>query len=200
VPLRRLLSRVAGQPCALARARSDPDAFADFYASYASRVLVFLARRVLDAEVALDLTSETFAQALQNREQFRGRTEEEEQAWLFALARTQLSRYWRRGRVERAALRRYAVDVPLLTDAEIDRVELLAGLKELTPRLTEAIALLPSDQRRAVELRVVDELDYAQVAAHLGVSEQVARARVSRGLRALARELEPFEATLRETA
>jgi RNA polymerase sigma-70 factor, ECF subfamily len=199
VPLRRLVSRVA-QPCALARSRTDPDAFAAFYDGYAGRVLVFFARRVLDAEVALDLTSETFAQALQNRGQFRGRLEEEEQAWLFAIARTQLTRYWRRGRVEREALRRYAVDVPPLTDAEIERVERLAGLRDLTPHLLETIAALPPDQRQAVELRVVDELDYAQVAERMAVSEQVARARVSRGLRAMARELAPLEATLRETA
>ena len=199
MPLRRLVSRVA-QPCALARARHDPDAFAVFYDRYASRVLVFFARRVLDAEVALDLTSETFAQALKNRDQFRGRLEEEEQAWLFAIARTQLTRYWRRGRVEREALQRYAVDVPPLTDAELERVERMAGLRDLTPHLLEAIAALPPDQRRAVRLRVVDELDYAQVAERMGVSEQVARARVSRGLRAMARELAPLEATLRETA
>src|SRR3954470_15333966 len=100
------MGRTGGQSCALARARTDADAFAAFYASYATRVLVFFARRVFDAEVALDLTSETFAEALQRRGQFRGRLQEEEQAWLFAIARTQLSRYWRRGRVERAALRR----------------------------------------------------------------------------------------------
>ena len=47
---------------------------------------------------------------------------------------------------------------------------------------------------------MVEELDYAQVAERMAVSEQVARARVSRGLRAMARELAPLEATLRETA
>ena len=48
---------------------------------------------------------------------------------------------------------------------------------------------LPEDQRRAVELRVIDECGYADVAVKLGVSEQTARARVSRGLRALAHRL-----------
>jgi RNA polymerase sigma-70 factor (ECF subfamily) len=76
----------------------------------------------------------------------------------------------------------------------------MAGLRDLTPHLLEAIAALPPDQQRAVELRVVEELDYAQVAERMTVTEQVARARVSRGLRAMARELAPLEATLRETA
>jgi RNA polymerase sigma-70 factor (ECF subfamily) len=200
VPLRGLISRVTVQPCALARARADPDAFATFYDRYAERVLVFHVRRVLDVDVALDLTSETFAQALERRGQFRGRLEEEEQAWLFALARTQLSRYWRHGRVERAALRRLAVEVPPLADAEVERVEELAGLRDLRPMLSDAIGILPPEQRRAVELRVVGELDYPQVAAAMGVSEQAARARVSRGLRALARELAPLESTLKDTA
>ena len=95
------------------------------------------------------------AQALQRRHQFRGQTEEEEQAWLFALARTQLSRYWRRGRVERAALLRYAVDVPSLTDSEIDRVELLAGLQTpdagaLLGAMRAAADALPDDTAAVV--------------------------------------------------
>jgi len=49
-----------------------------------------------------------------------------------------------------------------------------------------ALAALPEEQRRAVELRVVQEHGYAEIATMLGISEQNARARVSRGLRALA--------------
>ncbi len=51
-------------------------------------MLVFFTRRVLDAELAMDLTAETFATALTRREQFAGRSAEEEQAWLFAIARS----------------------------------------------------------------------------------------------------------------
>ena len=52
MPLGRLIGRTGGQSCPLARARTDADAFAAFYASYATRVLVFFARRVFDADVA----------------------------------------------------------------------------------------------------------------------------------------------------
>ena len=51
------------------------------------------------------------------------------------------------------------------------------------------MAALPPDQRRAIELRIVEDLAYEEMAAVLAVSEQVARARVSRALRALARML-----------
>lgn len=178
-----------GSPCLLVRAQSDADAFAEFYDAYAERVLVFLARRVLDAEVALDLMSETFAKALQRRRQFRGDSTEEEQAWLFAIARSELSHFWRRGRVERQALARVGVDVPMLSDTDLERIEDLAGIQVVAARVREAMEYLPSDQRRAVELRVIEESGYEEIAQSLEVTQQVARARVSRGLRALAASL-----------
>jgi len=173
----------------LVRAQEDPRAYAAFYDAYSDRVLRFLARRVFDPEVAIDLMSETFAKVLERRMQFRGESAAEEQGWLFAIARTELSHYWRSGRVERAALERFAVNVPELDADEFERIEALAGLNSLDGPLLDAVAALPSDQRRAIELRIVEDLGYEEMAAVLAVSEQVARARVSRALRALARML-----------
>jgi RNA polymerase sigma factor (sigma-70 family) len=183
----------------LAQSRQDPDAFAAFYDAYAERVLLFLVRRVLDVDTAFDLLSETFATALERRHQFRGSSAEEEQGWLFSIARSELSHYWRDGKVERIALARLGVGIPALSDPEIERIEQLAGINDLVPALHDAMASLPEDQRRAVELRVVEEHGYAEVAAILGVSEQTARARVSRGLRALAQRL-PKPAAMMEDA
>lgn len=173
----------------LRRAQTDPEAYAGFYDAYSDRVLAFFARRVFDPEVAVDLMSETFAKVLEYRMQFRGETAAEEQGWLFAIARTELWHYWRSGRVERAALERFAVSVPPLNDDEFERIEALAGLDSLDEPLFEAVCDLPADQRRAVELRILDDLSYEDLAAVLDVTQQVARARVSRGLRALARVL-----------
>jgi RNA polymerase sigma-70 factor (ECF subfamily) len=174
--------------------KEDPDAFAAFYDAYAERVLVFFTRRVLDVDVAFDLLSETFATALERRHQFRGNSAEEEQGWLFSIARSELSHYWRDGRVERTALARLGAQRPELSDPEIERIEELAGIGQVAAPLADALAALPEEQRRAVELRVIDECGYADVADRLGVSEQAARARVSRGLRTLARRLgEPAE-------
>jgi RNA polymerase sigma-70 factor (ECF subfamily) len=171
------------------RSRQDPAAFASFYEAYADRVLAFLVRRVLDPEMAFDLLSETFAKALASRDQFRGGTAGEEQGWLFAIARSELHMYWRTGRIERSALERYAITVPALSDQEHERIEALAGLSGASEVLLDAMSALPADQRRAVELRVLDDLSYPELAATLEVSEATARARVSRGLRALGRAI-----------
>lgn len=178
-----------GDQCLLKRSRTDPDAFADFYDRYAERLLRFLASRLLDVEVALDLMSESFAKALQLRHQFRGNTPEEERAWLFAIASSEMSHYWRKGKNERRALERIGVTVPSLSDPELERIEERAGVISIASELHDEIAQLPADQREAVTLRVVDELCYDEIAGRIDVSPQVVRARVSRGLRALATAL-----------
>ena len=199
-PVLPRLPRLRSTAGLLAQSRQDPDAFADFYDAYAERVLLFLVRRVLDVDTAFDLLSETFATALERRHQFRGSSADQEQAWLFSIARTELSHFWRDGRIERVALARVGIGVPGLGDPEIERIEHLAGINELVPALRDAMAALPEDQRRAVELRVVEEHGYAEVAVMLGVSEQTARARVSRGLRALARRLPKPAAMIEDAA
>jgi RNA polymerase sigma factor (sigma-70 family) len=167
-------------------ALEDADAFREFYVANMQRLVAFFTRRTPDAEVALDLTAETFATALQRRGQFRGATEAEAEGWLFAIARSHLAGYWRRGFAERRALELLGVERLQSPSAELERIEELAGLPELRGRVREAIAALCPQQAYAVLQRVVEERGYAELAAELGVSQDVVRARVSRGLRALA--------------
>jgi RNA polymerase sigma-70 factor (ECF subfamily) len=183
-----LRRRPANEPL-LVRSVDDPAAFQDFYRAYVDRVVVFFARRTLDAEMALDLTGETFALALERRTQFRGNSPQEEQGWLFAIARNQLSQFWRRGEVERAALLRLGCDPPESTLADLEWVERRADLPLLRATVRTALGELPRDQAYAVSARIVDSRPYSDLAGELNVSEQVVRARVSRGLRAMAETL-----------
>ena len=162
------------------------DDISDLYRSHARDLLVFFTRRVYDPEVALDLVAETFAAAFAVRAQFRGPEPDQAIAWIYGIAHHQLGRYFRRGAVERRALAKLGVEVPAMTDAEFERVIELTGLDQLRGRVAAALEGLPPDQRRAIELRVVEERPYSEIADEMGVTEQVARARVSRGLRALA--------------
>jgi RNA polymerase sigma-70 factor (ECF subfamily) len=176
------------------RRRHDPGGpladFSAFYAEHAERVLVFLARRCLDPEVAVDLMAETFAQAYDGRRRFRGTTEAEAGGWLFAIARHQLAGYFKRGRAERTAVLRMGIDVPPLEPDDLVRIEELAGLGPLRGAVSAEFAQLRPAQREALQLRVIEELPYPDVARALSISEDTARARVSRGLRRLARALE----------
>ncbi|MBV9838229.1 MAG: RNA polymerase, partial [Solirubrobacterales bacterium] len=61
----------------------DAEAFASLYQREGEPVLVFLSRRTLDVEVAMDLTAETFAVALGSWRQLRSLAPEQARAWLF---------------------------------------------------------------------------------------------------------------------
>jgi len=175
-----------GLASSLRRARREPSAFSGFYASQSRQLLAFFARRTFDVEVARDLTAETFAQAFEHRRRFRGSTDAEASGWLYGIARHQLSRYARHGKVERKALERLGIQVPTVSAEDYDHIVELAGLAELRDSVAAVFGELSDDQRDALRLRVIDERPYAEVARTLGISEQAARARVSRALRRLA--------------
>jgi RNA polymerase sigma-70 factor (ECF subfamily) len=164
----------------------EADDISALYRGHARTLLIFFARRVYDPEAAVDLVAETFAAAFAGRGRFEGADEADAMAWIYGIARHQLSHFYRRGRVERAALARLGVAPRALTEPEYERIEDLAGLAPLRAAVAAALERLPGDQRQAVELRVVHERSYAEVAEALRISEQAARARVSRGLRRLA--------------
>ena len=172
------------------RARSDPEAFADYYRRHFESVLAYLTRRACDAEVGLDLTAETFAQAFIGRHRFRGSTQQEAEGWLFQIAKRQLSRYLRRGKLEVRAVKQLGIEIPRLDDERRARIEELADLNGIRSVLAAELSELSNGQREAVRLRVVEELSYVEVAARLRISEQAARLRVSRALRSLAAALE----------
>jgi RNA polymerase sigma-70 factor (ECF subfamily) len=173
----------------------DADGFMALYRDERDAVMVFVARRTLDVSVAADLTAETFALALGSWPRLRDRSREEARAWLFTVARRQVSRYLRRARVERRAVRRLGIRVPQIHEDDVAAVEQRAGLRALRATLGSELARLSVEQRDALRLRVVEERPYDEVASTLGISEQAARARVSRGLRALQRALETHRPT-----
>jgi RNA polymerase sigma-70 factor (ECF subfamily) len=160
------------------------------YAEHARSILKFAMRRTLDAQVSVDLVGETFAVAYENRKKFRGSTETEAMSWVFGIANNLLKNYFRNGAIERRAMQRIGVDQTAVAPEEFERIESLAGTAELRRIVREALSELSDGHRAAVELRVVDELPYPQVAERLEISEDVARARVSRGLKKLRDRLE----------
>jgi RNA polymerase sigma factor (sigma-70 family) len=169
----------------LARSVNDADAFAAFYECYVRRVSVYFVRRVLDPEIAVDLTAETFALALERRRQFRGRNEQEEQGWLFAIARSLLHAYWRKGRIERAAVARLGIERPSLGTEDIEYLHRQAGIDSLRERIAQALDAVRPDQAAAIRARVLEERGYAEIAADFDTTPDVIRARVSRGLRTM---------------
>jgi RNA polymerase sigma factor (sigma-70 family) len=168
----------------LARTPEDPEAFGQFYDRHERDVLRFFLRATRRPEVAADLTAETFAAALRSCGRYRAELGTP-RAWLFGIARHELADTWQRGRVEDRARRALEMEALVLSDAELLRIESLAGGPAL-----DLLHDLPADQSAAIAGRILEDRDYAELAAALDCSESVVRQRVSRGLRSLRSRLE----------
>ncbi|WP_210492484.1 RNA polymerase sigma factor [Patulibacter sp. SYSU D01012] len=169
----------------------DAERITALYRRHAQRLLVFFQRRVQDPELAVDLVADTFETVVARRAQFRGETEEELSGWLWRIALSALaSAQVREQRASDHA--RDGIRVPrALTDAELDRVEELAGTLTLRTAVTEGLGDLPEDTRAAVRMHVVEGLSYATIAERLGIRQDAARARVMRAMRQLHRRVGP---------
>ena len=110
--------------------------------------------------------------------------------WLYGIAAKELSHWFRNQAVELRAVRRLAIEVPALDDESIARIEALADMETHRGALAAALDKIGPGERDAVQLRVVEELGYAEIASALHCTEAAARTRVHRGLAHLNRLLE----------
>jgi RNA polymerase sigma-70 factor (ECF subfamily) len=161
-----------------AAAQGEREAFAVFYRRHLPSVVSVLVAETHNRELAADLTGEVFAAALLAAGRYR--PEHATAApWLAGIARNKARDSLRRGRAEQRARRRVGVAREPVTDADLERVDQLASLGGQMLGLLDG---LPEPQRLAVQARVIEELEYSQIAAASGVSEALVRQRVRRGL------------------
>src|SRR3712207_5874001 len=138
----------------LLAARTDPEAFTQFYRRHATPLLGYLVRRTGDPELGADLTAETFACALEGIERFdpaRGSGVN----WLFGIARHQLLRTLQRGHVERRARDRPGKGRDALVEEALERILALAASELTAKLLADALDALPPHQRAPLHARAL---------------------------------------------
>lgn len=153
---------------------------------------------VLARESAVDVAQSVCRELLLDAEHIELRDEGAFRNWLMMAA---MRKVWDRAK----ALRRQCRDVSRERELPPSRLEadaILACAPQATPsqhaiaseqleRVEQALLSLPEDQREAVAMSRMLQLDYAQIAAQMGRSESAVRGLVARGLLALAERLDP---------
>jgi RNA polymerase sigma-70 factor, ECF subfamily len=147
---------------------------------------------------ASDVVQQAILHAYERRAQFRGATEGEWQAWLRAILANALAAVVRRyGAQARDPSRERSLEAELersssrldgLLAADLTSPSERAVRGEDLLRLAHALAQLPDDQRRVVELHYLEGLAVADVAEQIGRTRPAAVGLLFRGLKRL-REL-----------
>jgi len=158
----------------------DADAFAEIYDRYVRQVFSWARARV--GEHAADLTAEVFARAWLSRRRFRARDDAPALPWLLGIGQNVLRDSLRKRRIEDSARRRLGLPRGIAPDSDLEAVDERLSLPE-TAR--HAVASLSEGDRELLQLRVVEERPYREIAARLRCTPQAARLRVSRLLRQL---------------
>jgi RNA polymerase sigma-70 factor (ECF subfamily) len=164
----------------LRTSNADPDAFCALYDRYVGELYGWAHARIGDA--AADLVAEVFARAWLSRRRFRDEAHGSAAPWLYGIAQNVLHDALRRRRVETAARERLGLTTDLAAEDGFDAVDTRLSL----PRAAlTALAGLSVRDREILELRVVEERPYREIAARLHITPVAARLRVSRALRRL---------------
>ena len=176
--------------------RSDLDLEADaagaLYERHFGRIYGYCLNRLGNREEAEDAAQTTFLNAFRGLR--RGVVPDFESAWLFKIAenvcRERRRAAWRRGRVE--TIHDFQVSDGLAPAPQRPGDELVG--------LSEALAEMPENQRRAILLREWQGLSYREISAQLGVSKAAVETLIFRARRSLAHKLEQPPAWRRRLA
>ncbi len=153
------------------------DDIVGFFDRHVGDIYSFLLRRCGEAQLAEDLTQETFVAATQQFTELGGLPPS---AWLYQVARNRLIDHWRREsrRVRKVRLLAGGGEPPTADPA--DRVV------SAQPVL-DALEGMPSTQRAALVLRYMDEYSVAEVGAVLGKSTKATESLLARARKNLER-------------
>jgi RNA polymerase sigma-70 factor, ECF subfamily len=182
----KVLKKEADERLLIEAAQKDPSRFAELYENNFARVYAYVVRRVGNRTETEDLTSEVFHQALANLKRFEWRGIPFS-AWLFRIAANLISDRWQRSGREQVADDPQQIESAEASPAEIGEVERRATLF----RLVES---LPTEQRRVVVLRFVEQKSIKEVAREIRKTEGAVKQLQFRALCSLRERMEGADA------
>jgi RNA polymerase sigma-70 factor (ECF subfamily) len=163
VASRELLERVA---------RGDRDAFHAFYRCHGARVMAMVRRQVAAPSLAEELVQDVFVAAWFGARGYRGEMGDPER-WLLGITRHKLQDHWRRVQALVKTMNAHVEDARHATRI-VDT--------DLRLAIEEALAGLPLEQRRVLDLIYQNGLTFAETARALRVPQGTVKSRVHAAL------------------
>jgi len=164
----------------------DAEAFGELYDKYVDQVYRYIVYRVASAQLAEDLTSETFLRALRRISSFtwQGR---DVGAWFVTIARNLIADHYKSGRYR---LELTTEDVSQSSAAPVQagpENEVLEAMQNKV--LLGAVKLLGAEQQECIVLRFLQGLSVSETAQVMGKNDGAIKALQYRAIRTLGRLL-----------
>lgn len=170
----------------------DRDAWQALYTAYADAIWHTVSRLTSDASAVSDIVQETFMAAARSARTYdKGRGSL--WVWLYAIARTQVSLYYRKQK------RTVSLDQALqwwqsLNGQHFDIVEEMAApsamleKQELAELVRYALTQLTAEQQSLLLAKYVDQLPSKEIAQHLQCSDAAVRSKLARARKTFKQE------------
>lgn len=159
----------------LEQSKKDPKAFGVLYEKYFDRIYNYLLRHTDDEELAGDLCSQTFVNALNHLQKFEFRGLPFS-AWLYKIAGNEINKHYRKNKGKKVfSLEELKVrELVEQTDENWD--------EELIQKVIGYMSDLPTEMIQVLELRFFEDKDFKEIAFILDITESGAKMRTYRAL------------------
>ena len=148
-------------------AKTDPEAFGEFYERYVERIYNYIYYRVSSADDAEDLTARTFFQALDKIDRYEDRGAPFS-AWLYRIAHNLVANWHRqRSRHKSVPLE----DLTVTSTRLSSNPSALTEKRESQEELLDAIHRLTEDRQQLLILKFVERLPNAEIGQIMGRTE-----------------------------
>jgi len=164
------------------RAKTSPRAFGQLYELYYGKILRYVYRRILDATVAEELTSNTFFNALRALPAYDNRGHLA--AWLYRIATNEIKGYRRSASRRIESIGRWREDLGRVyfSSKEPDGQEDAEEKMRAFVQLHEALCRLPDKYQVVISLRYFEAMSYAEISEVLGKRLGTVKSLLHRGL------------------
>jgi RNA polymerase sigma-70 factor (ECF subfamily) len=145
---------------------------------YHVRLYNFYLRQVCDQDLSRDLTQNTFERVLKYKHTYRA--DMPFKAWFFQIARNVKADHYKKQKEVKSL-----DDIPYERNLRLSEEDHSIEKNEQLRLLQDALQRLPEDKREILIMSQLEEMEYAQIAEIFQITENLARVRVHRALKAL---------------
>jgi RNA polymerase sigma-70 factor (ECF subfamily) len=159
-------------------AQKNPRDFEPLYKKYFERIAKFVYHRLDDKDLAFEITSNVFYNALKNLSKYKLKGVPFS-AWLFRIAANELNQWFRKNKSQRTV----SIDTVGLRDLKCDMEE--TDSAELDHYLFEALQELEDDEMELINMRFFEKRSFKEISDINTIGESACKMRIYRILEKL---------------